>query len=313
MASDGTSTSECRDTNSKRKSYPQSKYWLITINNPKETDDQYIERFESKKIKYTFQRERGQQGTAHIQAFLWLDARRRRTFVSSIFTAGENPHCEPCKEPRASEKYCRKEETRYAGPYTNITASESACIGQGSRTEIAAACESICQGARVETVATEFATTFVKYHRGLMQLYHIVQPKRRDKSVVLWMYGPTGCGKSRAARDVATAAETNGWQYYSKVGSSKWWDNYGGDQCVIWDELTAEYPITLLLQVLDRYELQLECKGGYVNFNAKLIIITTNYSPGQTYPDIPEKHMQALNRRINHLLEFTAPIYMDLI
>lgn len=311
-AAERTSASTSRATTSKRKTYPQSKYWLITLNNPKATDETYKKRFEQANVKYTFQRECAASGTYHIQAFIWLGTRRRRTAISELFGDGENPHCEPCKSPRDAEKYCRKAETRYAGPYSNIEAKEVANIGQGSRTEIAAACEAIREGARLETVATEHSTTYVKYYRGLIQLHAIIQPKRCFKSTVLWLYGETGSGKSRCARQVADTATANGWSSYSKSGSNKWFDGYGGDQCLIWDELTEEFPITLLLQILDRYELQVETKGGYVNFNPKLIIITTNYSPGETFININEKHMQALHRRINHCLEFQGPIYSDL-
>ena len=266
----GTSTSE------RRARYPQSKYWIVTLNNPAKTDEVYREQFISGGAKFTFQRECGSNGTYHIQAFLWLASRRRRTAITELFGTGEKPHCEPCKDPRSAEKYCRKEETRHSGPYTNIEETEIACIGQGSRTEIAAACQAIREGARMETVAAQHSETYVKYFQCLVQLHAVFQPKRCFKTIVLWLYGEAGSGKSRCARQVARSAEGNGWTYYSKAGSNKWFDGYSGDHCLIWDELTDEFPITLLLQILDCYELQVETKGGYVNFNPKLIIITTN-------------------------------------
>ena len=188
-----------------------------------------------------------------------------------------------------------------------------ACIGQGSRTEIAAACEAIRQGARMEDVAAQHSETYVKYHRGLVQLHAILQPKKCFKSLVLWLCGEAGSGKSRCARQVARGAQDNGWTYYSKAGSTKWFDGYSGNECMIWDELTDEFPFTLLLQILDCYELQVKTKGGNVNFNLKLIIITTNYDPTETFKNITDKHLTALHRRINHCLEFTAPIYQDIL
>ena len=188
----------------------------------------------------------------------------------NFFGTGANPHCEPCKDPRSEEKKSRKQETRHSSPYSNIQETEIACIGQGSRTEIAAACEAIRQGARMEDVAAQHSETYVKYHRGLVQLHAILQPKQCFKSLVLWLYGEAGSGKSRCARQVARGAQDNGWTYYSKAGSTKWFDGYSGNECMIWDELTDEFPFTLLLQIPDCYELQVKTKGGYVNFNPKL-------------------------------------------
>ena len=67
-----------------------------------------------------------------------------------------------------------------------------------------------------------------------------------------------------------------------------------------------------LLQVLDRYELKVETKGGYVNFNPELIIITTNYTPDEIFSTVERKHLNALKRRINHYIVFTGPVYQDL-
>ena len=133
------------------------------------------------------------------------------------------------------------------------------------------------------------------------------------KSTVLWLSGETGIGKSRIARQIQEATRSHAWSCYSKSGSNKWFDGYSGDELVIWDELNKDFPFTLLLQILDRYELRVETKGGYKNFNPKLIIITTNYSPEEIYCETDEKHMNALKRRINHYIQFTGPIYTDLI
>ena len=86
------------------------------------------------------------------------------------------------------------------------------------------------------------------------------------------MCGEAGIGKSRIARQIQEQSRSHAWSCYCKSGSTKWFDGYSGDELVIWDEFDKEFPFTLLLQVLDRYELKMETKGGYVNFNPKLII-----------------------------------------
>ena len=76
----------CEAGSSKRRTrYPQSKYGMVTLNNPAKTDEEYREQFIREGIKFTFQRERGASGTYHIQVFIWLGTRRRRTAVSELF------------------------------------------------------------------------------------------------------------------------------------------------------------------------------------------------------------------------------------
>ena len=55
------------------------------------------------------QMERGQQGTAHIQAFIWVASRCRRTGITKLFGDGANPHIEACRKPKNAEQFCRNE------------------------------------------------------------------------------------------------------------------------------------------------------------------------------------------------------------
>ena len=51
-------------------------------------------------------------GATHVQAFIWLDTRRRRTSVSELHGADENPQPETVKTARAIEEYCRRGKQR---------------------------------------------------------------------------------------------------------------------------------------------------------------------------------------------------------
>ena len=118
-------------------------------------------------------------GATHVQAFIWLDTRRRRTSVSELLGADENPHPETVKTARAIEEYCRKEESREAGPLSNIQEEERKLLSRGSRTEIAEACDLIRKRARKKIVATSYPISFVKYSRGPSQLALEVRNPRK--------------------------------------------------------------------------------------------------------------------------------------
>ena len=78
---------------------------------------------------------------------------------------------------------------------------------------------------------------------------------------------------------------------------------------MIWDELSDEFPFELLLQLLYRYELRVETKGGYVQFTCELIIITTNKPLEDFYPEKTECMNNALFRRVNGYLTIEDKMY----
>ncbi len=95
---------------------------------------------------------------------------------------------------------------------------------------------------------------------------------KRTKPVVVWVYGPTGCGKTKFVHD-----------NYSDVYvamNNKWWDGYENQSVILIDDLRAEdYPFNYLLRLLDAYPLQLEIKGGSVQLRNKMFIITCPETP----------------------------------
>ena len=252
----------CGTSTSKRRArYPQSKYWIVTLNNPAKTDEVYREQFISGGAKFTFQRECGSNGTYHIQAFLWLASRRRRTAITELFGTGEKPHCEPCNDPKVQRSTAGKRRQETPAPTLTSKRRRLHVLDRAVERKLLRRVRQSVRELEWKLWMAQHSETYVKYFQCLVQLHAVFQPKRCFKSIVLWLYGEAGSGKSRCARQVARSAEGNGWTYYSKAGSNKWFDGYSGDHCLIWDDQT------LLLQILDCYELQVETKGGYVNFN----------------------------------------------
>jgi len=110
---------------------------------------------------------------------------------------------------------------------------------------------------------------------------------------VYWYYGPTGCGKSRAAFEEA------GLEAYVKMPTNKWWDGYEGEENVIVDDYRADFcTFADLLRFFDRYPMRVEYKGGSTQFLAKNIWITTPYSPERTWEKQSAEKLDQLIRRI---------------
>lgn len=119
---------------------------------------------------------------------------------------------------------------------------------------------------------------------------------RQWKSHVRVYYGSTGTGKTRRAIEEDKVEWTH--------GGDRWFDGYDQQERVLFDDFDGvKSGITYrkLLQLLDRYPLQVPIKGGFVEWCPRVIVITTNIPPDRWYPD---EDYSPLQRRIDDFINF---------
>jgi Putative viral replication protein/RNA helicase len=127
----------------------------------------------------------------------------------------------------------------------------------------------------------QVATKFLTYN----------EPVRDWKPNVTWLWGPTGSGKSRRAREMV------GEDVYTKNSDSKWWDGYDGHEDIIIDDFRDSWwSLTYMLALLDRYAMQVEVKGGMRQIRARNIIVTCCKPPRECYINTGEAIEQLLRR-----------------
>lgn len=113
---------------------------------------------------------------------------------------------------------------------------------------------------------------------------------------VVWLWGPSGAGKSRRAREICVE------DVYVKNAGTKWWDGYDAHENVIIDDFRDSWwGITEMLSLLDRYEKQVEVKGGFRQFKPKTIVVTSINKPESFYKNTGESIRQ-LTRRITEIV-----------
>ncbi len=87
-----------------------------------------------------------------------------------------------------------------------------------------------------------------------------------------------------------------------------WFDGYDNEPNVLFDDFAgrmSKMPLTLLLQILDRYARQVEVKGSFVWWMPTNIAITSNFHPREWYDwTNREESYNALCRRIHQVTEF---------
>ena len=169
--------------------------------------------------------------------------------------------------------YCVKEETRLQGPFEKGLPPQS----RGKRTDLLYVKQRLDEGAtEAELVADEDAIGTVARYPKLVGMYRMATQKHRNfKTQVLVLYGPPKKGKSAFWNICYPNA------YIKPHGT--WWDGYDGQETVVIDDFYGWLPYSFMLQLLDRYPLLVEVKGGMRTFNSKRIIITSNKSPHLWY------------------------------
>lgn len=235
-------------------------------------------------------KEVGKQGTPHLHVYIRLKTKKRLSAMKEMH--GE-AHWEPVKDRKACIAYCSKGET-FVNKVTGYHHSDSAQA------------LSLALSGGLAAVASEFPQIYLRHSRALAEYRRLMlSAVQRQKPAVSWLWGPTGVGKSKMARE---GREPN--QIYTQYGpnskgAAMWWDGYEGQERVIMDDFRPWWcPFSFLLALLDRYQMQVQVKGGFVNFVPLEIIITTTSEPATLFSGAyrsPEDIRQ-LERRIDSVV-----------
>lgn len=229
---------------------------------------------------------------SHLHLQYYIQREKRVSLVNMKREICDKTHWEPAKGSAEDNiKYCSKESTRVAGPW-----QYGECTTQGQRTDLDKAASMIDEGKSLREVAIECKTTFIRHHKGLRAYEAITRSKgprkcEEDGPEVWVFWGPTGTGKSRRAFHTWPDA-------YRKPTSEKWWDGYCGQDTVIFDDFKgSSMKLHEFQMVIDRYPMQVEVKGAFVDLSATRYVFTSNKHPSEWYSD------GTVMRRINEFCD----------
>jgi hypothetical protein len=241
-------------------------------------------------------REVGKDGTPHLQGAVLFS---KQVYFSTLKKLVPRLHIERMVgTPMQAFEYCRKE-----GDYWECGSLPT----PGKRTDLAATVKALKEGSSLEEIAQteEGAISIVKHFKGFIYLQNLLlnSAPLRQKTVI-WLYGPTGAGKTRAAVEFA---DKIGEPYWISGRDLSWFDGYCGQRIAILDDFRWRHlPFSFLLRVLDRYELQVPIKGGFVRWNPQFIFITTPKTILETFDHEfrdPED-LKQVQRRVSHVLQY---------
>jgi hypothetical protein len=193
-------------------------------------------------------------------------------------------HAELTKSDKADD-YVWKEDTRVAGTQFEFGVKP---INRNSKHDW----ESIWRSAQsgvIETIPAQVRVVSYRTIRAIAADYAC--PTRMERTTYVY-WGSTGSGKSHKAWELA------GPSAYSKDPRSKFWCGYQGQEVVVIDEFRGGIDVAHVLRWLDKYPVYVETKGSSTPLKAKTIYFTSNLNPIFWYPDLDERTVEALFRRI---------------
>jgi len=131
---------------------------------------------------------------------------------------------------------------------------------------------------------------------------YLVAPPNHEEPCGIWYCGPTGTGKSHAARVDYPGA-------YNKL-PNKWWDGYQNEENVLIDDFDVVHKVLgYHIKIWsDKYAFTAEVKGSTISIRPKFLVITSNYHPREIWGDAPSTLEPILRRfRVTNFSNLAAP------
>lgn len=165
--------------------------------------------------------------------------------------------------------------------------------GQGHRTDLESIVAELEEGKKLSELMLEQPSLFCQYRNGLKDIASCVtknKTKEFRELEVIFITGPTGCGKTRLAMEQA--------EYRIQGTQLAWWQDYDGEDIICIDEYNNDVNITEMLNLLDGYQLRLNVKGSHTYANWTKVFITSNLKVEELHSKCKIAHRDALFRRI---------------
>lgn len=253
------------------------------------------------RVRYIiYQLEKGEVGQRyHLQGYVELNSPCRISTVRRLIS--DTAHWEPRRGTREEARnYCRKEDTRIAGPWEFGAWNAG---GQGTRSDLATIANMISTGTLTYmNIREEAPAKYCQYRNGLRDLLAHSAKKRsrnfRHVNVTI-LVGPPGCGKTRYASTVS-----NDWFKLDpgSNGTNVWFDGYEGESVLIIDDFYGWIKWTMLLEMLDGYQFRAPIKGSFTYAQWTQVLITSNSWPSTWYNFGNHIEWGALKRRVTRVV-----------
>lgn len=272
-------------------------FWFLTINNYTDEELTKVKNFynDEKNVEEIVcgQEVGDEKKTPHIHVAIRFNKNGYHSFkqMKTLFPrANFAVVSQTVKDFEKIKEYCSKD----GQLLVNIVKPDK----QGSRNDLTELYTFVRQQKRkLEEVGDAFPNLFMRYERSIKTVNNFHFKPRKEKPFVTVIHGRPGSGKTRF---VYNFEQKNNLELYSKNISHTWFDGYQQQDICLFDEWQTGSPISfkMMLTIMDRYKLQVEIKGGTVEFNSKYIFICNS----NNFDIFDETSFQEFWRRVDRLI-----------
>ncbi len=246
----------------------KSKHWVFTLNNPVES----VTLVPATMVYLVVGKERGDEGTPHLQGYVVF---KNRQYMTALKKWMPRAHVAIAKgTPEEASDYCKKDGDFVEEGVLPLTQAQGA--SKNCKRKWDDAWDKACAG-NIDDIQKDMAIPYYHSFKRIRQ-DHPAQHEDLDSTCGIWFVGPTGCGKSRRARQDYPG-------YYDKP-LNKWWDGYRDEPFVILDDMGPDQGLFMglfLKRWTDHYPFPAEQKGTTVQIRPKQIIVTSQYTIGEVF------------------------------
>lgn len=301
---------------------------LFTINNPESEDKMRLELLpQHQDFRYMiYQAEIGAEGTPHFQGYLEILKNQRFEYFKKL--VGDRAHIEVCRGNSTDNiHYCAKPFVNSDGSVCNCDNCKSAVRIEGPwiygtpSTEVSGKryWEEVLKlvdekKSDLEIIkrfpqAVAHLRTIKEYRKSIYESKNrnpeIEDPEHEFRKIrAIWLEGPSGSGKTHSVYEL--------FPNLYKVSKEHGFDFYAAQQVVMFDDIESkQFKFETLLDYLDVYPCQLNCRYNNVWAAYNDVFILSTKSPIQVYHDINNEDFVQFMRRIRIVHLLWSPVRPD--
>lgn len=216
----------------------------------------------------------------HFQCYVHFKHQKTWSATQKYFEKYGKIHFEACKGSAESNiKYCSKD-----GNFKEFGEKPQ----QGKRNDLNLIKDQIVNGGNVEDILMDNPMIYHQYGRTLEKIEDVVMrnKSRTEMTKGVWLYGPTGCGKSHMAFE-----NYNAKSHYVYPNDNGWWDGYKQQETVIFNEFRGEITFKEMLDLCDKWPKKVKRRSREpMPFTSSTIIVTSALHPKEIYSNVLSKN-----------------------
>lgn len=277
---------------------PRAKRYCFTLNNYTHEEEAHIKELECEWLIFGHEHTTG-EGTPHLQGAITFSKRKLLTTLKKMIPRA---HFEIMQgNPQQSKDYCTKEDS--TGYFEKGIMPEPQCkAGGDANAEKWRLARQYAKEGRFDDIDDKI---WIQCQRSLKQIYedskHDADMTDLDdqglKRHFLWLWGPTGTGKSHTAHRISKEIAPDEDPYIKDL--NKWWNGYTKQKVVIIEEADpkrCEHLASYFKKWADKWAFTAEAKGTvFPSCRPEYIIVTSNYPIQECFPE--EADRAPLERR----------------